>query len=351
MEDVARAVTGGLQVLAEVRGADRRSMFQVVARPTSPNSPNTTDLGLIVTRHQFGAYGDTVLDGSDGEVLDLRMRTEHLELRLDRLAGVPGDGGDEAAASPALKPFSLNETLADLDNYRHGVQPSFIKSPLRDLLDTVNDDEVLYEEEDSLLVEETERQFENWATIEDNYDEAYIVVFEAPPADIFAFVTPEHNLSRARSLGNIFNSSLLAATQPDSPDLSIGMESLTPGHSLRRSRSLGRLQSVDVETLFSEAAQASLPNSVGESGSSDHASSDDGAANNSVREALASSAAKYAHSQAARGLKRPRLSDTLSASISSPSTINIRRRRRRQKSATKIPSPDDLQRNFGKGKH
>ena len=76
VEDVARAVTGGLQVLAEVRGADRRSMFQVVSRPTSPNSPNNTDLGVIITRHQFGSFGDTLLDGSDGEVLDLRMRTE-----------------------------------------------------------------------------------------------------------------------------------------------------------------------------------------------------------------------------------------------------------------------------------
>ena len=352
MEDVARAVTGGLQVLAEVRGADRRSMYQVVARPTSPNSPNTTDLGVIVTSHQFGSHGDTVLDGSDGEVLDLRMRTEHLELRLDRIAGI-SDGG--AAASPALKPASLNDTLADLDSYRHGVQPSFIKSPLRDLLDTVNDDDVLlYEEEDSLLVEETEKQHQDWACFDDKYDEAYEVVFENPPSDLLTFVSPEHGLVRARSLDNIsviLNSSLLAATQPDSPDISSGMESLSPGQSLRRSRSLGRLRSVDFETLYSEAAEASLPNSVGENGSPDHGSSDDGAANSSVRDALASTAARYAHSQAARGLKRPRLSDTLSTTTSTSSSTTIKGRRRRQKSATKIPSPDKLQRNFGKGKH
>ena len=381
MEQVAQRVTGGLDIIAQTRGTDPRTMVQVIQRQTTPNSPNQTELGVILTAYQFRPFGDTLLDASDGEVLDMRIRTEHLEQRLDRISGAAAN-----AASPALKDNQrqLNETEADLDNFRHGVQQSFVKSPLKDLLDTLGDDEeiVLYEEELSVLVDETEKQYDDWVSMEDKYDEAYIVVHDGFEEDNNVFLSPDPQLSRAWSLddvSSVFSSSLLAATQPESPDNSAGMIAIVPGQCrLSRSRSMGRLH-YDVEELYRNAASAALPRSPSPSdtegasastsaseGASAQTSASEGAlaqtsasegasaqtsasssaegasapvsasegatattsassipfdvsndttvSASQVAEELDRTAEKYVNSKPARGLKRPRLSDTVQPS-------------------------------------
>ena len=180
------------------------------------------------------------------------------------------------------------------------------------------------------------------------------------------FLSPDPQLSRAWSLddvSSVFSSSLLAATQPESPDNSAGMVAIVPGQCrLSRSRSMGRLH-YDVEELYRNAASAALPRSPSPSdtegasastSASEGASAQTSASNMSpssaegasapvsasegatattsassipfdvsndttvsasqVAEELDRTAEKYVNSKPARGLKRPRLSDTVQPS-------------------------------------
>ena len=106
------------------------AIYQVVRRPFEDDSVDTSGkYAVIVTRYAFARNQDVALDNSNGEVMDLGFASWRLQARLDRVPSLtPRSYSPQGAgANP------LNTSLANREDFRHGVPPERLSNPCLDL--------------------------------------------------------------------------------------------------------------------------------------------------------------------------------------------------------------------------
>ena len=128
---MADSIIGSLELVGQTRNVQNNALLQIVRRPprnlrARDYDPNESgDFAVIYTRYLFSAGDDSLLDTSTGQILDIRVPTAVLDHRMDEIAR-------RAAAAPVAGPRLTEEEreAADLDDFKHGVAPDRVDSPV-----------------------------------------------------------------------------------------------------------------------------------------------------------------------------------------------------------------------------
>ena len=149
-------MVGDLELVAQTVNIQRTALIQVVRRPGAASvnarayDPDSSgEYGLVYTRFVYCPRSDSFLDASDGQILDVRVSTADIEARLAR-----HDREDFIARHCTPQLTEEQQELVDLaddGNWRHGVAPERITSPVSFLnLTTQSGVSTLYVEEEEI---------------------------------------------------------------------------------------------------------------------------------------------------------------------------------------------------------
>ena len=214
-------MTRGMNIIASARSEDRRALVQVVHRPDPVDLDSSGDLAVILTRYDFASHQDSMLDATNGQILDNRVSTVNIERRFN---------WPDPPISPAAQCPALSETQADEADFRHGVVPDFIVGPCLSLNFSGEEfDSTLYDENPHMLEELIEEEYMALVHAEQFHDEAYV------NANFIEYSSPRLlNLATKPcyvSMTTAINTSFLASLDQTSSDssLSDGLEPVEPG--------------------------------------------------------------------------------------------------------------------------
>ena len=184
---MANSLIGNLELVSQGRNVANNALVQVVRRPPRSlrarnfDPDDSGDFAVIYTRFIFSAGDDSLLDATNGQILDVRVNTADLERRLDLI-----DRRQAARPEPLPQPSEEEREQAALEDFRHGVVPDRVPSPVSflNLTDASGHSTMYVEEQDdydeegyhvelSGIAVNTAYDFADSHNIEEAYDRAY----------------------------------------------------------------------------------------------------------------------------------------------------------------------------------
>ena len=142
-------MVGDLELVAQTHNIRRNALVQIVRRPVNGRSydPDSSgEYGLVYTRYLYCPRSDSLLDATNGNILDMRVATADIEARLARY-----DREDFIANYCSNEMTEEERELADQNDFRHGVAPDRMTSPVSFLnLTTESGSSTLYVEEEEV---------------------------------------------------------------------------------------------------------------------------------------------------------------------------------------------------------
>ena len=226
-----------MRIVSQAVSENRDSLIQVVHRVDPADLDSSGEYAVVITRYDLARGADSVLDATNGEILDNRVSTARLEERINWPITPPASTATSAADSEA----QAEAAEAKEDYYRHGIPQTNVSMPCQHLDFSGEEfDETLYSENPTGLEDLVSGEHLEAVVFENNYDEAYISATFIP----YAAITPppsssssEDNLARDldcsvsshplprplnfSNLADVFESSLL---EPIAAELSLDQD-------------------------------------------------------------------------------------------------------------------------------
>ena len=211
-------MVGDLELIGQTRNFAGNALLQIVRRAAPVNGraydpDDSGEYGLVYSRFLYCPGNDSLLDASTGQILDVRISTANLE---ERLARQDARQAQLQARQAQLAPAQLTEEereLADQNDFRHGVAPDRVTSPVSFLnLTTSSGHSTLYVEEDEtaeVLAGNTAYDYAEVFNHEEDYNKAYMESFYINYSDVS--IKTEEKEENNSSWSHVSPTSLLAS--------------------------------------------------------------------------------------------------------------------------------------------